>query len=263
MKARGDTHNNAFWAPDLGRYVAITRLYDGQRLVGRAESTDFVNWTQAVEVLRGDKANQTYAMPVFRYAGLYLGLVMILRRPADRVHCELAWSPDTVRWHRVCPGTPFIPNSPKKGDTDWGCVYAAACPVVLDDEIRLYYGGSNGQHTNWRDGFFCLARLRPDGFACMEPADPKAAATIVTKPVLCMGRRLTVSADAAGGSLRVAVEGADALTLDACTPIQQDISDGPVEWRLGRDLAALVGKPVRLRFELKAARLYAFGFVGD
>jgi len=261
MAARGDTHNNAFWAPDLGRYVAITRLWDGQRIVGRSQSEDFVRWTRAVEVLRGDTTRQTYAMPVFRYAGVYLGLLMVLDKRTDLVDCELAWSPDTVRWERVCPGTPLIPRGPK-GSHDWGCVYAAACPVVLEDEIRLYYGGSDGQHTNWRDGSFCLARLRPDGFACMEPTAPDAVGVVVTKPILCVGQALTVTADAAGGSLRVAVEGAEGLGLDTCRPITQNVTDSRIRWKGDGDLAAFVGRRIRLRFELRAARLYAFGFEG-
>ena len=261
MAARGDTHNNAFWAPDLGRYVAITRLWDGQRIVGRSQSEDFVRWTRAVEVLRGDTTRQTYAMPVFRYAGVYLGLLMVLDKRTDLVDCELAWSPDTVRWERVCPGTPLIPRGPK-GSHDWGCVYAAACPVVLEDEIRLYYGGSDGQHTNWRDGSFCLARLRPDGFACMEPTAPDAVGVVVTKPILCVGQALTVTADAAGGSLRVAVEGAEGLGLDTCRPITQNVTDTRIRWKGDGDLAAFVGRRIRLRFELRAARLYAFGFEG-
>jgi len=44
-------------------------------------------------------------MPVFRYANIYLGLAMIFNARTDLVDCELAWSPDTVHWHRVCPGT--------------------------------------------------------------------------------------------------------------------------------------------------------------
>ena len=260
MAARGDTHNNAFWAPELGKYVGITRLWDGQRIVGRSESRDFVRWTKAVEVLRGDKANQTYAMPVFRYAGVYLGLVMVFRPKEDRTHCELAWSPDTVAWHRIDRGTPLIPNSAKKGDYDWGCVYAAAYPVFLKDEIRLYYGASNGVHTSWRDGFLALATLRPDGFAGCQPGAPGQVGSVTTKPLPCVGQRLLVSADAKGGALRVAIVGEEARGLAQCEPIRADVTDGEVRWKGAADLSALRGKPVRLRFELRSARLYAFRF---
>jgi len=258
MKARGDTHNNAFWSEGLDRYVGITRLWDGQRIVGRSESADFVRWTRAVEVLRGTKTHQTYAMPVFAHGGVYLGLVMILRTKEDRAHCELAWSPDTVKWHRIDKGTPLIANSPKKGAYDWGCVYAAACPVVRDGEIRLYYGASNNVHTNWRDGFLALATLRPDGWAGYEPAAGKTAA-VVTKPVTCSGKRLWITADAEGGRVRVEVIGEKGPSLADCAPLTGTLTKAGVRWK-GGDLSALRGKGVRLRFELTGATLYSFGF---
>lgn len=104
----GDTHNNAIWAPELGKYVGITRRWlAGERLVMRAESTDFVHWSIATEVLKGDRLNQTYAMPIVAYQNLYLGFVMVLNTQTDRVQCELAWSPDTVLWRRIDPATPL------------------------------------------------------------------------------------------------------------------------------------------------------------
>jgi len=262
IAAAGDTHNNAFWCPELKKYVGITRLWKGQRLVGRTESSDFLKWTKAVEVLRGDGGNQTYAMPVFRYADVYLGLVMIYRPRPNRVHCELTWSPDTVKWHRIDKGTPLIANSEKKGDYDWGCAYAAAYPVFLDNEIRLYYGASNGTHSGWRDGFLALATLRPDGFAGYEPTEANKPATLVTKPVVCSGKSLRITADAKGGQVRAEVLDAAGLTLADCTPITDNVTDAALQFK-GADLAKLRGKPIRLKFQLKSAKLYSFRFSAE
>jgi len=255
IAARGDTHNNAFWCPELERYVGITRLVDGQRLVGRTESPDFLAWTKAVEVLRGDKANQAYAMPVFRHAGVYLGLVMVFRPQPNRVHCELSWSPDTATWRRIDRGTPLIPLSEEKGAYDWGCAYAAACPVVLENEIRLYYGASNGTHNGWRDGFLALATLRPDGFAGWEPEDPNKPAVVLTHPVRCTGKALWLTADVArGGSVKVTLldkagsgTGAGTLTAGATRAAVLKVS-------------GLEGEPVRVRLAIDRAKVYAFGF---
>jgi hypothetical protein len=262
IAARGDTHNNALWCPERGKYVGITRLWKGQRIVGRTESSDFRQWTKAVEVLRGDRENQTYAMPVFRYAGVYLGLVMVFRPRPNRVHCELAWSPDTVTWQRIDKGAPLIPNSRKKGDYDWGCVYAAAYPVFLGHEIRLYYGASNGTHNGWRDGFLALATLRGDGFAGYEPTDASKPATLVTRPLVCSGKTLRISADAKGGAVRVTVLDADHRPAAGSRPITNDVTDAPVTLRRGERLSKLLGGRVRLKFELTKAKLYAFAF-GD
>ena len=262
IKAVGDAHNNAFWMPEAGKYVGITRLktQTGERLVARTESTDFIHWTQAEEVLRGDPLNQTYAMPVFRHAGLYLGLLMIFTPEDDRVHCELAWSPDTREWHRVNPGSSLIPNSEKRGDYDWGCVYAGAIPIVQSDEIRLYYGASNGPHTIWRDGFLALATLRPDGFAGYEPVDKEISGKVLTRALRLGGGALRISADAAGGKVTVRLLDEAGKVLATASPLTGNVTDQPLRWERGFKYAGVRDRPVRIEFELAAARLYSFSF---
>lgn len=132
-------------------------------------------------------------------------------------------------------------------------------------EMGLCYGGSDGPHTGFRAGGLGLATLRPDGFAGFEPTKPSEVGTVVTKPVECAEQRLGVSVDAVGGALRVAVLDADGsrlrgLSLDECVPMTANTTDGHVTWRGRRSLSAPQGKPVRLQFELRAARLYAFAF---
>ena len=267
LRVAGDTHSNTFWAPELNKYVGITRHWEdgrvhreSQRLVFRTESADFINWSEAVEVLRGTKSDQVYAMPVFRHAGVYLGLSMILRVREDRLHCELAWSPDTIHWERIDPGTPLIPNGGEVGDYDLGCVFACDNPVFLDDEIRLFYEGSNGIHAGWRDSFLCLATLRPDGFAGYEPLSEERNGGVWTKSVICEGANLRVSADAEGGTLRVGIVGDADRSIERCKPIQGDVSDAVVQWIDAGDVGPNRGGPIQLQFELDGAKLYSFSF---
>ena len=70
---------------------------------------------------------------------------------------ELAWSADTRVWHRVCEGTPLIPLADKPLEYDYGCIYTCVNPVMLEDEIRLYYGASDYLHYGWRVGSLALA----------------------------------------------------------------------------------------------------------
>jgi len=258
----GDTHNNAFWAPTLGKYVGITREWGDEfgRQVARTSSADFLNWSKSEVVLEGlDKGFQTYAMPVFYHGGVYLGLVAIHDQEADRVWTELTWSPDTVTWNRVLPGTPLIPNSGKEGDYDWGCAYAAAYPVFLEDEIRLYYGGSDGLHTSWRNGFFCLATLRPDGFAGYEPIDSTEAAEILTEPLECAGKTLLLSADIpAGGSVQVTLLDDQGREVAVSVPLTKTVSDGRVTWDEAFGFVGSSDGPMRLKFLLRNATLYSF-----
>lgn len=262
IDAAGDTHNNAFWAPEIQRYVGITRLWSDdprQRVVGRTESRDFVSWSKAVEVFRGDPSRQIYALPVFRYAGVFIGLPVIFQPETDRSHTELAWSPDTINWYRIDPDVALIPTSSKPGDYDWGCVYGAACPIVLDDEIRLYYGASNGPHTDWRDGFLALATLRPDGFAGYEPARDGEQAVVTTTPFSKVPGALKITADAAGGALRVAVLDAAGNALAVSEAIREDVTDRPAVFPPGFDLTGR-SEPIRLQFRCESSKLYAFSF---
>ena len=266
IQALGDTHNNAFWAPDLNRYIGITRLWDKEnhgkdvRLVGHTESTDFVNWTKARIIFDGlNPERQIYSMPVFQYGNVYLGLIFVLSETTDLVHCELACSTDTINWHRICPGTDFIPLG--SADTyDCGCIYAAATPVVLHDEIRLYYAGSNAPHTTWRNSFLCLARLRIDGFAGYQPKTGKKG-TITTKPVECVGNSLRITSDIHhAGSVNVSILDDQSNTLATSQPIETDTTDATVEWDNADVLKSLKGKLIRLSFDLTDATLYSFSF---
>ena len=253
-----DTHNNAFWDERSGKYVWFTKAFLGERLVARFESKDFVNWQSSGVVLRSTVAegrtHQTYCLPVFPYANGYLGFVMMYHVGTDRtVDCELAWSPDTVNWTRLAPGTPFIPRGPK-GSYDGACIYAPSGPAIAQDgKLLIFYGGDFFPHQGWkRHCLPCLARVRADGFAGYEPSVADAEATVVTQPLLVTGP-IQVSADVRG-SLRVRVLDEAGFT-DAV--ISGDVTDGEVKWP-GRDAAALRGKMVRLKFTLRDAKLYAF-----
>ena len=107
----------------------------------------------------------------------------------------------------------------------------------------------------------CWAYLRADGFAGYEPASPGGKGVVVTQPMRCTGEPLRVSADARGGSLRVAVLDERGFELDRCHPISADVTDAEVEWKGAKRFSSLKGKIVRLQFELDSAKLYAFSGV--
>jgi len=264
LEQSGDTHNNAFWDPASKKYILITRLYQGERLVTRSQSQDFLHWEKPLLVLRSTPeegpAHQTYCMTAFPYGNIYLGFLMMYHAGTDRtVDCELAWSPDTMRWERLAPGTPLIPRGPA-GSYDAGCIYAQAGPPILhQDRLCIYYGGSREVHRGWkRHCLLCLARLRLDGFAAYEPIQADRPGVLVTKPMVASDDELCISADAAGGQLRVEVLDTPGYGLADCTPIRKDVSGFPVEWQTGKKFADLRGKTIRLKFELRGSKLYAF-----
>lgn len=271
VKLMADTHNNALWAPTLNRYVAFTRDWDPRewkrnsrgeipavRLVARIESEDFENWSDPKTVLRGINDNlQVYAMPVFYYAGIYLGLPVIIDAKDDRTHAELAWSKDTVTWHRIDIGTPFIPNSEKKGDYDWGCAYPAAVPIITKDDIKLYYAGSDGLHFGERKAYLALATLRPDGFAAATPIAPDKSGEIVSTPVaLQADDQLQITADVeSDGSVMVTLLDQDGSELTKSIPMKGSFTARKVEWQTK---GTLPSGEYRIRFTLNRARLYSY-----
>jgi hypothetical protein len=267
VRVRGDTHNNAFWAPTLGKYVGITRTWDKKgkgRQVARIESDDFINWTKAEVVLEGnDRDQQTYAMPVFYYGGVYLGLIAIHEQSSDRVWGELAWSGNTKKWNRISPGTPLIPCSDEKLAYDYGCVYPCAYPVFLEDEVRLYYGGSDWLHYGWRNGSLCLATMRPDGFAGYESIDNSddITASVKTRPVKVVAESLCLTADVEpSGYVKVTIFDEGGKQLAQSKPITTTSTDSIVKWNDGFSLKEMKGKKIRLKFELKKSKIFSFSF---
>ena len=204
IDALGDTHNNAFWDVQSKRYIGVTRLWDKRnyskpvRLVGLTESKDFTKWTKAKVILEGsDIDRQIYSMIAFTYAKLHLGLITILDETTDLVHCELAFSDDVNNWQRLCPDKALIELG-ERGSYDCGCIYPAASPLEFNNEIRLYYLGSNGPHTGWRSGFLCLATLRKDGFAGYEQKDKGKPGVVITRPLELTGRNIYLTVDEIG-----------------------------------------------------------------
>jgi hypothetical protein len=129
------------------------------------------------------------------------------------------------------------------------------------DEIWQYadYGGAHGG-GNRRT----YARLtqRLDGFVSLDAGEKSGWVT--TRPLIFKGRRLMLNV-AAQGSMRVAVldEKGNELKgfgLADCDPVIGDATSYLVRWRKNIDLSELAGKVVRLKFELKNTKLYAFKF---
>ena len=270
--AVGDTHNNAIWSSRQGKYIGITRGWsDGIRTVLRCESGDFLTWTKPQEVMRGaDEHDQIYSMPIIEYAGLFIGLPAIFHKGDaeaadwDTVDTELAWSVDSHTWQRIAPGEALIPRghgSYPHGAYDCGCVYAAA-PIFRDDDILIYYGGSNGLHNNWRESSLNLATLPRDRFAGYSPLDNAKPTMLTTAPLRIAADGLSLNAEIeAGGGIRACVlDGAGSplpgCDFDDCVSLKR----GGLACELrftDASLDDLAGSGVRIVFALDDARLYA------
>jgi len=106
--------------------------------------------------------------------------------------------------------------------------------------------------------------LRTDGFVAINAG--YGGGELVTHPMIFEGGELEVNySTSAAGSLRVEIQDAEGrpvpgLSLDDSPEMFGDEIEGTIAWSSGAALGDLAGKPVKLRFALKDADLYAVRF---
>ena len=89
---------------------------------------------------------------------------------------------------------------------------------------------------------------------------------IETPPIIHAGSRLVLNIDtSAAGSARVGIAAVDGdpvagRSIGECDEIMANGTEHVVTWKGKADVADLAGRPVRLRFEIRSAKLYAFRF---
>ena len=148
------------------------------------------------------------------------------------------------------------------GDYDWGCIFAAK-PIIRKDEIILYYGANDGRFMAWRNGFFCLAKLRADGFAGYEQIEGGSNKTgsLTTKPVTAVTAKLNISADVApSGFVKTTLLDKDGKQLAEGKLVTKTVTDAEIQWKDGFSLEKFKGKEIKLKFELRESKLYSLSF---
>ena len=128
----------------------------------------------------------------------------------------------------------------------------------LEEEIRIYYGGSDWLHTDWRNAYLCLATLRPDGFAGFEQESKDKPAIITTVPIPFAGQSLQVTADVEkNGSVKVTILDKSGREISLAETVSMTVTDGRLK------LTEEINEDrIRIRFELNGAKLYSFSFGG-
>jgi hypothetical protein len=108
---------------------------------------------------------------------------------------------------------------------------------------------------------------RLDGFVSVD-ADQRGG-ELTTPPLRFSGRRLLLNAACHGlGEIRVEIRDEQdhpipGYTLDDAVLIDRNGVAQEVWWRGGPEVSRLAGQPVRLRFRLYSAKLFAFQFISD
>ena len=186
---------------------------------------------------------------------------------------QLAVSRDLRNWERPFR-TPIVAQG-KKGTWDEGMLFTSSTAISVGDEVWLYYGGANYTHGNpaiYREadtgrltrytGSIGLVRWKRDRFVSVD--GPAEGGVLTTVPVTFTGRHLEINA-ATQNAGTVTVEFCDAAgnplpNYKPSSPFQGDSLGHAVQFPDSPPTADLAGKPIAVRFRLKNARLYSFGF---
>lgn len=282
-----DSQNVAFWSESEGKYVSYFRIWDGVRRIARRESADFVHWSEAV-LMNYEKAgkpapieelytNQTH--PYFRAPQLYVSLAArfvpgrqaITEEQAKELGVAEGYYKDvsdailmTTRGGSVYERThlsSFV--RPGIGPRNWvsRTNYPALGIVQTGPaEMSLYVNQDYAQPTAHLRRY----SLRLDGFSSVRA--PYEGGEFVTKPFTFQGDRLLVNfSSSAAGGIRVELQDEAGKPLpgftlaDAVETIGNEI-ERPVRWKNGASVKSLAGKPVRIRFVMKDADLFAVRF---
>ncbi len=222
----------------------------------------------------GGPTGQVHDTVCFPYEGYYLALYQDQHDPGN-MPIELAVSRDAETFQHVLPGSKVIPvGGPDDFDAQ---TILPSTPIILEHEIRLYYGGGSVRRPPLKGrpkdvAQPGLATLRRDGFTSISLSDPRQAGSLVTIPFRLPQHlsSLQVNANCQPRS-RLRAELIDHATgkplpgcsLADCQPITGNQFDHTVSWNPTGTLPRTTGL-VQLRWELQAAatspKLHAFWF---
>jgi hypothetical protein len=237
------------------------------------ESDDLFHWSRPrVVAFPDDKDFERgvigfYGLLGTTYESMWIGYLRAHRLdPWKRVDVQLVTSRDGRTWSRACDRETFLPLGPEGSwEPDYSEVNHAG-PLLVNDELWFFYRGSilEGHRGTGPDIVkgMGLATLRRDGFASLVAGDEPGQVT--TRPLTFGGKALYVNAAAlAGGSVRAEVltwdgQPVDGFTAAECRPFAGDSTAAPLRWDTGDVGDIDAAGPLRLRFTVRSAHLYAF-----
>jgi hypothetical protein len=290
-----DTQTVVTFDREKERYVGYFRGWKGmeygkwhnRRTIAYAETDRFESWpmpqTIAAPDVNDDPDVDLYTNAYVRWPGTtdaHLMFPALYRRAPDVLEMHLMTSRDGLGWQRPSR-EPLIPSGEPGSGWDGG-VYAGRGLASFDPgEWTLPIGPRWHTHNQARfetkgsveppnRGYLCRAKWREDGFTSIQ-AETEGRCTTV--PITFDGGELKVNVwTRFGGEVRVELanalgeemeraEAVEGHTLEECDPISGDVLGHTVTWSGKSDLRTWAGKPARLRFLLRRARLHAIQFV--
>ena len=291
-KGAFDSLNLAFWDAPRQCYVDFHRdSRDGRRTIVTCTSPDFIHWSDPVWLeCPGAAVEELYTnavVPYLRAPHVFLGFPM--RYVASRSSQSMEGVPavtgfpdaklselgltdaafmtsrDGRQFHRwneafIRPGLSSDCWITRNNAPAWGVVETKSDTAEGISELSIYATESYFNKATRLRRF----SLRMDGFVSIR-AD-SLGGEMVTKPIIFSGKCLEMNfSTSAAGAIQVEIQDASGTPLpgfglEDCPEIYGDRIKHVVAWKQGRDVSKLVGKPIRLRFVMKDADLYAIQF---
>ncbi len=270
-----------------------------RRAAGIMTSNDFIQWSpnhlvlqpdeiddflcrqrvmQASSVLRRNRPEEHraefYGLGLMPYGDVLLGFLWVFNASGSieetggnqdgPIHVQLTGTRDLRSWKRLGQRMPLLsPGEP--GEWDCGNIYTCNRPIIVGDEIWLYYAGFNQGHGSDEDlaGSIGLATWRLDGFVSIDAN--RSTGTLTTKPLKFSGESLLINAVTQGGEIVVELCDASGRPIpgfeaESCVPFRGDSIGHEVAWKNSASLRELADTPVKLKFHMSSAKLYSFRF---
>jgi hypothetical protein len=290
-----DSKNLFFWDDWTGQYRAYTRgvanndpnvdpatvesqvgheFIGGVRWIRWSTSPDFQTWRPLEDIDCGDTPYEhlytNECWPYDRAPGTYL---MFPSRYVAHRTPDPDWyggpglndivfmsSRDGVHFDRSFMEAFIRPGLDKRNWHERGIYFQHGIYQTSPTELTMYVN----EHIKTPGIHVRRYTIRPDGFVSVKAG--YAGGELTTHPLTFEGKELELNySTSAVGTVKVEVqdEKGNALPgygLDDCPEMFADEIEGLVRWKGGSDINSLAGKPVRLRFSLNDADVYAFRF---
>jgi photosystem II stability/assembly factor-like uncharacterized protein len=275
-KGAFDSLNLAFWDSTAKCYRAYSRYFEksaegGVRAIQGTQSSDFLNWSDprpnryaAGVPLEHFYTNATAPCPGAPHHLLSFPKRFVPQRTKVAAMKEpgvsdamFMSSRDGENWDRTFREAWLRPGRDERNWTQRSNMPAWGIVQTGPDEFSMYVS----EHYDWPDNRLRRVTIRRHGFASIHAGAD--GGEFVTRPIKFAGDRLVLNyATSAAGSIRVEVQDQDGkpmpgFALDDMPELYGDELDAVVQWKSGSDLSKLVGKPVRFRFVMRDADLFA------
>lgn len=294
FEGKADSGQSVVWEPRTRTFRAYTRLTTadttGQRIrIWKLnESTDFIHWSEPMELMRTDAQDgypdmQIQQMTVTRYDGIYIGLLSLFRiaqyveidggiDEGTQVNdIQLVTSRDGIGFARVADRALFMPHT---GTSEFGTFgYRTAQLLLHKDQVLIYCDGREaesleGTPPGMEIGLFTLPK---DRFVALMPQQMREPAFVEMLPMRYPGHHLKLNASVVKtGGIEMELASFDGTAVipgfakENFVKITGDALDHAVRWQQnGRtySINALPeewkNKPLRLRFFVRQARIHA------